>query len=83
MGILSKLAALPLAPVYGVVWVAKTVTEYAEREALGEQALRRRLAEVEAAFEAGEISERERNEAEEQLLTQLEVVRMSREGRTR
>ena len=83
MGILSKLAVLPLAPVYGVVWVARTVSEYAEQETFGEPSLRRRLAEVDAAFETGEISEGERDEAEHQILAQLEAIRMNREGRMR
>lgn len=68
MGLLSKLAMLPLAPVSGVVWVARRLSEYAEEEMYGEAGIRRTLAEVEAAHAAGEISDDERDRFERALL---------------
>jgi hypothetical protein len=75
MGILSKLIAFPLAPVYGVVWIGERLAEYANDEMYGEAAIRRALSELDTAYEAGEISDREREERESDLLELLEAQR--------
>jgi len=71
MGLLTRIVALPLAPVYGVVWVAKTLADYADEEMYGEAGIRRRLAEIEAAHAAGEISDDELDRAEREALALL------------
>lgn len=74
MGLLTKIAMLPLAPVSGVVWVAKRLQEYAEQELEGEVGLRRRLAEIDAAHAAGEISDGERERLEGAVLERSGVL---------
>ena len=74
MGLLTALAKLPLAPVYGVVWVAEKLAQEADRELYGEDAIRRRLAEVQVAMELGEIDEEEYVVRETALLAALEAA---------
>jgi hypothetical protein len=74
MGLLSKLAMLPLAPVTGVVWVARRLSEYAEEELYGEAGMHRRLAEIDAAHAAGEISDDERERLESALLAEFDPI---------
>lgn len=70
MGLLTEIVLLPLAPVRGVAWTIGQVTG----TALEEQAavLRRQLAELENSLLAGEISEAEFDEREDELLDRLE-----------
>jgi hypothetical protein len=68
MGLLIGLLTLPLAPVRGVVWVAEQVQRQAEREVAGRETVSGRLAEIEAAWEAGEISDERRAALEDQIL---------------
>ncbi len=74
MGLLSKLALLPLAPVAGVVWLAEQI----ERQAAGELdelgSVRRQLEELVALRERGEISDEELAEAEDELLGSLDLA---------
>jgi hypothetical protein len=71
MGLFTKLVTLPLAPVWGVAWVAKRVAEYAEDEMYGEAGVRRRLLEIEAAHAAGELSDEERERQEREAIAGL------------
>ncbi|GAA1949294.1 gas vesicle protein GvpG [Amycolatopsis minnesotensis] len=72
MGLLSEIVLLPLAPVRGVAWTIGQVTD----AAIAEQAvvLRRQLVELERSLLAGEISEAEFDEREDELLDQLEEI---------
>jgi ADP-ribose pyrophosphatase YjhB (NUDIX family) len=72
MGLLSNLLTLPLAPVRGTVWIAEQLAAEAERELADETRVRRELADLEAAYELGEISEDEYERREEELLDRLE-----------
>lgn len=71
MGLFLGLLTLPLAPVRGVTWIAEQVQTLAEREYAGPEAVSRRLADIEAAWEAGAISDERRAELEEQVLDDL------------
>lgn len=71
MGLFTGLVTLPLAPVRGVVWIAERIQEEALRQTEDPTALRRRLAEVDRAREAGEISPEEAAREEEQLVRRL------------
>lgn len=73
MGILSKLAMLPLAPVAGVVWLAEQLEREAHEQMYGPQAISRQLARLEGAYRRGEISEEERQAAEAELLDRIEL----------
>lgn len=72
MGLITGLLTLPLAPVRGVAWLAEQVQSEAERELDDRDALSERLAEVQRAREAGEISDEQGAELEEQIMDELE-----------
>ncbi len=71
MGLITGLLTLPLAPVRGVVWVAEQVRDEALRRMDDPTALRRRLAEVERARDAGQIDEEEAARLQEDLVRRL------------
>ena len=75
MGFLTTLLTLPLAPVRGTVWIAEQLAAEAARQAGDEMAIRRELAELEVAYELGEIGEEEYVAREEELLERLELAR--------
>jgi Gas vesicle protein G len=77
MGLLTGLLLLPLAPLRGTVWLAERLAEYAEAQLDEEQSIRRLLLEAEAALEAGELSETQYDEVEDELLERLEQIRSS------
>jgi hypothetical protein len=81
MGFLTSLVLLPLAPLRGTIWLAERLTEVAEREVDSEATFRRLLVEAEIAFEAGELSEAEYEQVEDELLERLELARREGEGR--
>jgi hypothetical protein len=71
MGLFTGLITLPLAPVRGVAWIGEQVREQATREVSDPAEISQRLADLEDALAAGEISEDEHAEAEEQLVAEL------------
>lgn len=71
MGLITGLVTWPLAPVRGVAWLAERIQEQAENELYDPAAIRRQLEDVDEARLAGEISEDEAAELEEQLLQML------------
>ena len=81
MGLFTGLLTLPLAPVRGVVWIAEALAEQAETELYDERRIMRELAELEAAHEAGEVSDDQLAQGVEVLLERLETGRQLREWR--
>lgn len=75
MGLISGLLTLPLAPVRGTVWIAERILEQAEAELDDEGAIMTQLMEIDAAREAGEMTEQEAAEAEDILLERLIAIR--------
>jgi Gas vesicle protein G len=75
VGLITGLLTLPLAPVRGTVWIAERILEQAEAEMDDEGAIVARLMEIDAAREAGDISEQEAAEAEDILLERLIATR--------
>jgi hypothetical protein len=75
MGLITGLLTLPLAPVRGTIWIAERIAEQAEAELNDEGAIVTQLMEIDAARQAGEISEREAAEAEDVLLERLIAAR--------
>ncbi|ANY05042.1 gas vesicle protein GvpG [Pseudonocardia sp. HH130630-07] len=71
MGLVTGLLTLPLAPVRGVMWVAKQIEAEVDREMNDPGVLRRKIDEAEQAFERGEIDEAERDARQEELLERL------------
>lgn len=71
MGLVSGLLLLPLAPVRGVVWLGEQLEREAERQWSDPALVRRELAEVEAAYAAGDLTEQERDERQDELVARL------------
>jgi hypothetical protein len=82
VGLITGLLTLPLAPVRGTVWLAERIQEQAEAELYDEDVIRAQLMEIEAAREAGEVSEEEATQAEDQLLERLIAARQMGADRT-
>ncbi len=72
MGLLTRLVMLPLAPVEGVVWIARQLEEQAAQELYGPDSIRRQLGELEDALEDGRITDDEFLASEEILLDRLD-----------
>jgi Gas vesicle protein G len=81
MGLITGLLTLPLAPVRGTVWLAERIQEQAERELNDESAIRTALIEIEEMRKSGRYGDAELDEAENELLERLMVMRgFGREG---
>jgi hypothetical protein len=68
MGLFTALLTLPLAPLRGVVTVAEVLEREAYRQWTDPATVRAQLADVEAAFEAGELTEAERDALQDELV---------------
>ena len=68
MGLITKIALLPTAPVRFSVWVAQRVSEEADREHFSTGAGVRRVQEIEHAREEGRLDEDQAAELEGQVL---------------
>lgn len=71
MGLLTGLLTLPLAPVRGVTWLAEQILEQAEQQLYDPAVIRRQVAQIEVARRAGELSEDEAAELENELLGRM------------
>lgn len=80
MGLLTRIALLPLAPAEGVVWLARQLQEEAMRELYSPDRIRAELAELEQALERGELSEEDFAASEEILLDRLDAAREYQAG---
>ncbi|GAA4940272.1 cytochrome c-type biogenesis protein CcmH/NrfG [Nonomuraea thailandensis] len=70
MGLVSSIFTWPLAPVRTLMRLGELIQEQIDRELRNPAAVRRRLEEIEAARQAGTISEEEEREAVESILRQ-------------
>ena len=82
MGFLSNVLLLPLAPVQGVLWVARLLQELAENELGDPELLRSRLREAEEAHRRGEISDEDLGRVEDAVFDRLMAVQRTRGGVT-
>lgn len=73
MSILRRLVTLPLAPVESVIWVAEQIERQAADQLYGPSVVRRELAELNAAYEGGELSDEDFADQESILLDRLQV----------
>jgi hypothetical protein len=71
MGLFTTLLTLPLAPVRGVVSLAEHLEREAYRQWSDPASIRSQLADADAAFEAGELTEAERDEVQDELVARL------------
>lgn len=69
MGLLGRLVTLPVAPLQGVVWIARQLEAEAERQYYDEPAIREKLRELDVALAEGSMSESQ-HDAEEDVLIQ-------------
>lgn len=72
MGLLKEVLLLPAAPLRGTAWVLRQVVAEAERQYYDPAVVQRELAQLVAAFEAGEMDEAEFDRREDELLARLE-----------
>lgn len=82
MGLLRRLVLLPVAPLEGLVWLARTLQEIAEGELDDPAALRARLDAAEEAHRAGEIDDEELAAIEDAVLRRLVEVNVIEEEST-
>lgn len=71
MGLVTGLLTLPLAPVRGVVWLGEQLEQEARRQLTDPARIRRQLAELETAYQAGEVTEAERDALQDELVSRL------------
>jgi hypothetical protein len=81
MGLFTALVTLPLAPVRGVGWVVRRVTEAAEQEYYDTRPVLRALAELEQELTSGLIDQETFDRREDELLDRLEEIKRFQEGR--
>lgn len=74
MGLLKGLAMLPLAPLEGVVWVARQIQTEVDRQLLDPGAVLAQLERMQVALDEGLITEAEYTEIEEELLDRLDAM---------
>jgi hypothetical protein len=75
MGLLSALVTLPAAPLRGVVAVAEQVRRQAEAVYYDPATIRAELDEVSARRDAGELTDEEATDLEDELIERLMVGR--------
>lgn len=85
MGLVKEVLLLPFAPVRGAAWAVEQALHEAERIHYDPAAVRAELSRLEGRLEAGEITEEEFDQLEDELLDRMEVAeRMSaRDGTAR
>ncbi|MFJ4622110.1 gas vesicle protein GvpG [Streptomyces sp. NPDC088812] len=74
MGLISEVLLLPFAPVRGSGWVIGQVLREAERIYYDPATVRAELSRLEEQLEAGEITEEEFDQREDELLDRLETA---------
>jgi len=70
-----------LAPLKGVIFIAKKINDVMEKEMSDEGAIKERLMALQLKFEMDEIDEEEYDKREDELLKLLEKVREEKQGR--
>ena len=71
MGLFSGLATLPIAPVRGVIAIARLLEREALRQTTDPAVIREQLAAVDAAYDRGEISAEQRDLEQDELVARL------------
>ncbi|MFF8726398.1 gas vesicle protein GvpG [Streptomyces sp. NPDC015171] len=74
MGLIGEVLMLPFAPVRGSAWAIRQVLREAERIYYDPATVRAELARLEEQLEAGEITEEEFDQREDELLDRLETA---------
>jgi Gas vesicle protein G len=80
VGLFTALLTLPVAPVRGVIWLSERVLDVATAEECNSSAVYEQLAEIEQATAAGELSAKESEDAEAELVARLMRARAQRQS---
>lgn len=80
VGLISEVLLLPFAPVRGSAWAIRQVMNEAERIYYDPATIRAELARLEEQLEAGEITEEEFDQQEDELLDRLEIASRTSAG---
>ena len=80
MGLFSNVLLFPLAPLRGVLWVARFLQDLAENEVNDPELLRAKLREAEDAHRRGEISGEELARVEDAVFERLMTLQRTRGG---
>jgi len=84
MGLFLDLLTLPVLGAPRMVhWLAKKVTEEAERELLDEDRVRAQLLELQTSYDLGEITEGEYERQEKVIVERLNAIREAKAERGR
>ena len=84
MGLFLDLLTLPVLGAPRMVhWLAKKVTEEAERELLDEDRVRAQLLELQVRYDLGEITEEEYERQEKVIVERLNAIREAKAERGR
>ena len=75
MGLITGILGLPLAPVRGTIWIAEQIRQQAEEEFYDPATIRAQLEQVDRARAAGEVSEEEATQFEDELVERLLIAR--------
>jgi len=67
------------APLNGLIWLGKKINDVAEKEFSDEGLIKEKLMELQMRFEMDEISEKEYNAREKELLERLDAIRKAKE----
>ena len=67
------------APLNGLIWLGKKINDVAEKEFSDEGLIKEKLMELQMRFEMDEISEKEYNTREKELLERLDAIRKAKE----
>ena len=68
-----------LAPLKGLIWIGEKINEVSEKEFSDEGLIKEKLMELQLKFELDEISEKEYNKQEKELLARLDAIRKAKE----
>ena len=71
MGLFTGLVTFPLAPLRGVVSLARVLEEEAYRQWTDPARIRDQIGEIDRAFDAGRLTEEERTEQQNELIARL------------
>jgi hypothetical protein len=75
VGLITGILGLPLAPLRGTVWIAEQIRQQAEDELYDPATIRAQLEDVDRARAAGELSDEEATQLEDELVERLMVAR--------
>jgi len=75
MGLFSALLTLPLAPVRGVIALGEQLEREAYRQWTDPANIRQQLGAVQAAYDAGDLTEEQRDEQQDELVSRLLLSR--------